>query len=80
MNSGKEQHVKLNGEIPVLITYYTAWVDDNGKLNFRDDVYGHDDRTAQMMFTGQMQNATVTTDSLNNNNQQNNNNQRNQTR
>ena len=83
MNSGKEQHVKLNGDLPVLITYYTAWVDDKGKLNFRDDVYGHDDKTARMMFTGQVQDATVRTDSLNNNqdkNQQTNNNQRNQTR
>jgi murein L,D-transpeptidase YcbB/YkuD len=51
MNSGKEQTVKLNNPVPVAITYYTAWVDRNGQLNFRDDVYKHDDRTARMMFT-----------------------------
>ena len=51
MNSGKEQTVKLNNPVPVAITYYTAWVDRNGQLNFRDDVYQHDDRTARMMFT-----------------------------
>jgi murein L,D-transpeptidase YcbB/YkuD len=33
-----------------MITYYTAWVDDNGKLNFRDDIYGHDKDLAQKMF------------------------------
>lgn len=51
MNSGKEQTVQLNRPMPVAITYYTAWVDRNGQLHFRDDVYHHDDRTARMMFT-----------------------------
>ena len=51
MNAGKEQFVKLSKPVPVVITYYTAWVDENGKLNFRDDVYGHDRRISQMMFS-----------------------------
>jgi Uncharacterized protein conserved in bacteria len=44
MNSGEEQIVRLKDKAEVFITYYTAWVDENGKLNFRDDVYGHDER------------------------------------
>jgi len=36
--------------IPVVITYYTAWVDENGQLNFRDDIYGHDANLARKMF------------------------------
>ncbi len=51
MNSGQEQFVKVTDPIPVLITYYTAWVDENGMLNFRDDIYGHDATLAQKMFT-----------------------------
>jgi murein L,D-transpeptidase YcbB/YkuD len=51
MNSGNEKYVKLKKAVPVLITYYTAWVDDNGRLNFRDDIYTHDDKLAQKMFT-----------------------------
>lgn len=51
MNSGQEQFVKVKNSIPVLITYYTAWVDENGVLNFRDDIYGHDATLAQKMFT-----------------------------
>jgi len=35
----------------VLITYYTAWVDEKGILNFRDDIYRHDRSLAQKMFT-----------------------------
>ena len=42
MNSGKEKYVKLKKSVPVLITYYTAWVDEFGKLRFAEDIYGHD--------------------------------------
>lgn len=50
MNAEKEQHVKLKKPVPVRINYYTAWVDEGGRINFRDDVYGHDDKTARKMF------------------------------
>jgi murein L,D-transpeptidase YcbB/YkuD len=50
MNAGKEKFVKVKDPIPVLITYYTAWVDENGQLNFRDDIYGHDSDVAIKMF------------------------------
>jgi murein L,D-transpeptidase YcbB/YkuD len=50
MNSGDEKYVKVKEPIPVVITYYTAWVDDNGRLNFREDIYGHDARLAEKMF------------------------------
>ncbi|MEJ7693392.1 L,D-transpeptidase family protein [Daejeonella sp.] len=46
MGSGSEKWVKLDKKIPVSIIYYTAWVDNSGVLNFRDDIYGHDDRQA----------------------------------
>ena len=42
MKSGKEQYVKLPQKVPVSITYFTAWVDGDGLLNFREDIYGHD--------------------------------------
>lgn len=50
MNGGKEQYVKVNPAMPVMITYYTAWVGENGQLNFRDDIYGNDKKLMQMMF------------------------------
>jgi murein L,D-transpeptidase YcbB/YkuD len=34
--------IKLASSIPIHITYRTAWVDDEGILQFRDDVYGRD--------------------------------------
>lgn len=50
MNSGTEKFVKVKDPIPVVITYYTAWVDEKGMLHFRDDIYGHDARLAKKMF------------------------------
>ncbi|MEJ7627297.1 MAG: L,D-transpeptidase family protein [Ferruginibacter sp.] len=50
MNAGKEQYVKVNPVMPVVITYYTAWVDETGQLHFRDDIYNNDDKLRQMMF------------------------------
>lgn len=50
MDSGKEEYVALKNPVPVFITYYTAWVDENGQLNFRDDIYGHDITVGKKMF------------------------------
>jgi murein L,D-transpeptidase YcbB/YkuD len=50
MNSDKETMVKLKEPCPVFIAYFTAWVDRQGKLNFRDDIYGHDARLAKALF------------------------------
>jgi murein L,D-transpeptidase YcbB/YkuD len=51
MNSGKEQTVEVKNPVPVAITYYTAFADEKGKMNFRKDVYGYDKKTAAKMFT-----------------------------
>jgi murein L,D-transpeptidase YcbB/YkuD len=50
MNSEKEQFVKLKEPVEVFITYYTAWVDEQGKLNFREDIYSHDEKIKRKMF------------------------------
>ncbi len=50
MNEGTEQYVKLKEPVPVFISYYTAWVDDAGKLQFREDIYGHDKEVSKKMF------------------------------
>jgi murein L,D-transpeptidase YcbB/YkuD len=50
MNSGKEQTVNLKTKEPVHITYLTAWVDNDGYMNFRPDVYNHDKDAIEKMF------------------------------
>jgi len=39
---GKTTEVKLNKKIHLFVDYYTAWVDNRGYLNIRDDVYDQD--------------------------------------
>ena len=51
MNGGKEKYVKIKDPIPVLINYYTAWVDENDVLQFRNDIYNHDKKTARKLFS-----------------------------
>ena len=50
MNKGEESYVRLKAPVPVVITYFTAWIDRDGLLNFRNDVYGHDERMAGLLF------------------------------
>lgn len=38
---GPEQQMNMSKHVPVHITYFTARVDDSGRLEFVDDVYGH---------------------------------------
>lgn len=40
----QNNNIALDSKIPVHITYFTAWVDDDGKLNTRPDIYGHEAR------------------------------------
>jgi murein L,D-transpeptidase YcbB/YkuD len=42
MNSASPTTILLKKHYDVHIEYRTAWVDDNGQLNMREDIYGHD--------------------------------------
>jgi L,D-transpeptidase YcbB len=42
MHGGEPKTVKLQNFHQVFVDYQTAWVNDDGQVNFRDDVYGHD--------------------------------------
>jgi len=42
MQQDKPENVKLPRKLPVFLVYLTAFTDENGRVNFRDDVYGHD--------------------------------------
>lgn len=50
MQLGKERWVSLPKKVPVYIGYFTAYVDSQGLLNFRDDVYHLDQRLLKMMM------------------------------
>ncbi len=42
--------IRLNPTVPVYIAYFTAWVDSNGQLNFRNDLYHLDTQLAKEVF------------------------------
>jgi murein L,D-transpeptidase YcbB/YkuD len=50
MNAGKERTVTLSQKVPVFIVYFTAFVDRDGKINFRNDIYERDNRLAEMIM------------------------------
>ncbi len=51
--SGDKRHVvTLPRPIPVYLVYWTAWVENDGTVHFRDDVYGRDKLLATALEAG----------------------------
>lgn len=46
----KEKQVKLPAPLPVYLVYFTARADENGKVHFHDDIYGHDKTLEEHYF------------------------------
>ena len=42
--AGTTQHLALREPLPIYFLYWTAFVDDDGMIEFRDDIYGRDRR------------------------------------
>ncbi|MER2999606.1 L,D-transpeptidase family protein [Pontibacter populi] len=47
---GEETWITLPKKLQVYLVYFTSWVDDEGKVHFRDDIYGHDKKLAKEYF------------------------------
>ena len=50
IQNGYDQHVPLSHKVPVHITYFTFWVNDDGSSSSSGDLYGHDARMAKALF------------------------------
>ena len=50
MNMSTEKWVTLDNAVPVFITYFTSWVDEDVLLHFADDISGHDKKLAAHLF------------------------------
>jgi L,D-transpeptidase YcbB len=50
MKAGTPTTIHLRKRYPVHIEYHTAWVDENGLINFREDIYGHDRRQLEQLY------------------------------
>jgi murein L,D-transpeptidase YcbB/YkuD len=51
---GETTDVILSKKIPLYIDYYTAWVDDDGVINFRADVYDRDKVLIEYLSANQL--------------------------
>jgi len=51
MNAKEPKSVTVKSPVPVMVNYFTAWKDETGQLNFREDIYGHDSTEAAKLFT-----------------------------
>ena len=45
-----EKSIGLDKKIPIHIIYLTSWVDENGVLQFRDDIYNFDRMQKELLF------------------------------
>jgi murein L,D-transpeptidase YcbB/YkuD len=59
MYGDNEININFPNPIPVHLTYQTAFVDQNGKLQFRQDVYGRDARMIAILHGGDMKVADI---------------------
>jgi murein L,D-transpeptidase YcbB/YkuD len=47
--SGETKSITLPHPLPVHLLYFTAWVDKDGTVEFRHDIYGHDAKLAKAL-------------------------------
>ena len=50
LQTDKQTGINVKPAIPVYIAYFTAWVDMNGQLNFRNDLYNLDSKLSDEVF------------------------------
>ena len=50
IGSGERHVVHLPRELPVHVLYWTAWVDHDGMINFRDDIYERDETLSDALL------------------------------
>jgi murein L,D-transpeptidase YcbB/YkuD len=56
--------VDVPDPIPVYILYLTAFVDDDGTVNFRDDLYGYDEPIVEALARRDPEEPDVDVDAL----------------
>jgi murein L,D-transpeptidase YcbB/YkuD len=56
---GETHRVSVKTPIPVYLVYFTAFVDEDGTVEFRDDVYGRDSRMATALADLEMRRRVV---------------------
>jgi murein L,D-transpeptidase YcbB/YkuD len=53
-SAGRRKIVKLENPLPVHVVYLTAWVNKDGSIHYRRDVYGRDEILAKALAVGSL--------------------------
>lgn len=56
--------VRLSNKLPIHLTYQTAWVSDDGSINFRNDIYKHDNHTLAQLRSNETAYVQAETNAL----------------
>ncbi|MEO5341859.1 MAG: L,D-transpeptidase family protein [Gammaproteobacteria bacterium SHHR-1] len=48
IEAGETKYIGLPEKIPVYLTYFTTWVDEQGQAHFRRDIYGRNEKFADV--------------------------------
>jgi L,D-transpeptidase YcbB len=64
IRAGEILPVNLKQKTPVHLTYFTAWTDSDGKINYYDDVYGRDAAMAKAFAFGTTAKKPGSTDKI----------------
>jgi L,D-transpeptidase YcbB len=59
VNTQTEKYVKVPTPVPVMITYNTCWVNYDGQVEFREDIYEHDKKMSGKLFQSSGQNGKL---------------------
>jgi murein L,D-transpeptidase YcbB/YkuD len=49
---GNEQYISLKEPVQVHLMYWTAWVDERDRVQFREDLYGRDELLNRALHPG----------------------------
>jgi murein L,D-transpeptidase YcbB/YkuD len=63
-DSHKSQSIALSQKVPVHITYFTAWPDSSGKMNYFNDIYERDEAMEKALATLATAREAVSTQKL----------------
>ena len=64
IDSGEQTTESLGAPLPVFILYWTAFVDDEGHVNFREDIYGSDEELDRALQADAPRSEAVPCDTL----------------
>jgi murein L,D-transpeptidase YcbB/YkuD len=50
LKDSNEKSLGLSKKIPIHIVYLTSWVDEDGVLQFREDIYNYDNIQKDLLY------------------------------